>query len=116
MVNDSAQTFPGLNRHFCGAGRFINNCGGDIVTINPHRTGLALGLTLGLMHTVWAMLVASGWAQAYIDFIFKLHFIKLDLKIEPFHAGTALLLISITTSIGYLLGWTFGLIWKKLHP
>ena len=86
------------------------------MTINPHRSGLALGLTFGLIHTAWALLVASGWAQAYIDFIFKLHFIKLDLTIEPFHAGTALLLITITASIGYLIGWTFGLIWKKLHP
>lgn len=84
--------------------------------INPHRSGLALGLTFGLIHTAWALLVASGWAQAYIDFIFKLHFIKLDLTIEPFNAGTALLLITITASIGYLMGWAFGLIWRKLHP
>lgn len=86
------------------------------MTINPHRAGLALALTFGLIHACWALLVATGWAQAYIDFIFKLHFIQLDLKIEPFHLGTALLLVSITTLIGYVLGWTFGMIWKKLHP
>ena len=85
------------------------------MTINPHRTGLALALTLGLIHACWALLVATGWAQAYIDFIFKLHFIQLDLKIEPFHPGTALLLVSITALIGYCLGWLFGMIWKKVH-
>lgn len=86
------------------------------MVISPHHTGLALALTFGLIHAAWAVLVASGWAQAYIDLIFKLHFINLDLKIEPFHLGTALLLVSITASIGYILGWTFGMIWKKLHP
>lgn len=86
------------------------------MVISPHRAGLALALTFGLIHAAWAILLATGWAQAYIDFIFKLHFIKLDLRIEPFHIGTALLLVSITASIGYVLGWTFGMIWKKLHP
>lgn len=78
------------------------------MTINAHRAGLVLALTFGLIH--------ACWAQAYIDLIFKLHFIQLDLKIEPFHLGTALLLVSITALIGYVLGWTFGMIWKKLHP
>ena len=57
-----------------------------MVTINPHRIGLALALTFGLIHACWALLVVTGWAQTYIDFIFKLHFIRLDLKIEPFHS------------------------------
>ena len=85
------------------------------MVISPHRFGLTLALTFGLMHAAWALLVATGWAQAYLDFIFKLHFIKLDLRIEPFHLGTALWLIALTASMGYLLGWTFGVIWKQLH-
>lgn len=85
------------------------------MVISPHRFGLTLALTFGLIHAAWALLVATGWAQAYLDFIFKLHFIKFDLKIEPFHLGTALLLIALTASIGYVLGWTFGVIWKTLH-
>lgn len=85
------------------------------MAISPHRFGLTLALTFGLIHAAWALLVATGWAQAYIDFIFKLHFIRLDLRIEPFHLGTALLLISVTAGLGYLLGWAFGLIWKKLN-
>lgn len=85
------------------------------MNINPHRTGLALALTFGLIHGCWALLVATGWAQAYIDFIFKLHFIRLDLKIEPFQLGTAVLLVSITALIGYVLGWLIAIIWKKVH-
>jgi hypothetical protein len=84
-------------------------------SIRPHKVGLVLATLFGGIHFLWALLVASGWAQAYIDFIFHLHFIKLDLVIEPFNVGTALLLVSITAFIGYMLGWGFAMLWKHFH-
>lgn len=83
--------------------------------IRPHRAGLILGALLGGMHLAWSLLVAAGWAQTVMDFILWLHFIKLTYAIENFNIGTALLLIVVTASIGYIVGWVFAVLWNKLH-
>lgn len=57
-----------------------------------------------------------GWAQAVIDFVFWMHFMKPLLVVGPFNASTALVLIGITASMGYATGFVFGLGWNRLHP
>ncbi len=83
--------------------------------IYPNKAGLILALLLGGWHFAWSLIVAMGWAQAVIDFIFWLHFIKLNYAIAEFNAGTALLLVVVTAAIGYVLGWAFAVLWNKLH-
>jgi hypothetical protein len=76
---------------------------------------LALGAFLGTWHFLWSLLVALGWAQPFMDFIFWLHFIKPVYVIGPFTIGIALLLIVITTTIGYVAGVVFGVLWNGFH-
>ena len=83
--------------------------------INPNKAGLVLGSFLGAWHLLWSILVALGWAQALIDFLFWIHFIKPVYVIESFDAGRALLLIAITSAIGYAFGYTFAILWNRLH-
>jgi hypothetical protein len=83
--------------------------------IDPVKAGLALGAVLGGFHLCWSLLVAMGWAQAVIDFIFWVHFIKPVYTIEPFNAGIAGILIVITSLVGFLLAFVFGLLWNRLH-
>lgn len=83
--------------------------------IRPNRAGLALAVLMAGMHLAWSILVAAGWAQTVMDFIFRLHFIKLTYAIEKFDINIALLLIVITASIGYIVGWVFAVLWNKLH-
>lgn len=85
------------------------------MTIRPIRAGLVFAMLLGGYHLMWSLLVAIGWAQALIDFIFRIHFIKPVYVIEQFNAGTALLLVAVTSAIGYIVGWSFGVLWNKLH-
>lgn len=84
--------------------------------INKNKTGLALGSLIGVWHLSWVLLVASGFAQPFIDWIFRLHFIEPPYRIASFSLGTALTLIGITFIFGYLLGWLFGALWNWLRP
>ena len=86
-----------------------------MVTVRPDRTALILAILLGSWHLVWALLVAAGWAQPLIDFIFWIHFIQPVYAIQKFNIGIALLLVGITAAIGYVIGWIFAVLWNKLH-
>jgi hypothetical protein len=86
-----------------------------MVTINPIKSGLVFGMLMGAWHILWAALVAFGWAQTVINFIFWLHFLKPIYVIQPFHIGVALALIAITTAIGFVVGYVFAQLWNWLH-
>jgi hypothetical protein len=85
------------------------------VPIGVNRTGLVLAATLAAYHLGWAVLVASGFAQAQLDFVFWVHFIKPVYVIEPFRLMRAVLLIIVTGSLGYAFGAVFALIWNAFH-
>lgn len=84
--------------------------------ISVHSAGLALGCLLGGMHLLWALLVASGFAQPVMDFIFWLHFIRPVYVIDGFDAARAAGLVALTGAIGYAMGIAFALLWNRLHP
>lgn len=86
-----------------------------MTNIHPNRVGLVLALVVGGIHAIWSLIVAMGWGQSLINFIFKMHFIKPSYEIEPFNIGTALLLVLITATIGYAVGNGFAVLWNKLR-
>jgi hypothetical protein len=81
--------------------------------VDAHRVGVAFGSFLGLWHAVWAVLVFLGAAQWLIDFIFRLHMIAPPYKIAGFNLLTAISLIVVTASIGYVSGLVIGIIWNR---
>jgi hypothetical protein len=83
--------------------------------VNPMRAGWVLGALLGLWHLGWAALVAVGWAQAVVDFVFWMHFMKPAFTVEGFDPLAALTLITATTAVGFLLGATLGALWNWVH-
>ncbi|MDO8499828.1 MAG: hypothetical protein Q7S66_04165 [bacterium] len=84
-------------------------------TINTHKTGLALGAFVGLVHLIWSLLVAVGLAQPLVDFIFRLHFIQPLYTIQPFQFWMALGLVVLTSIIGYVIGFVLGKIWNWVN-
>jgi len=83
--------------------------------INPVKTGLTFGVLIGGFHLVWSILVAFGWAQALMDFIFWAHMFSMPFVVKAFDATAALTLIIITFVIGYIFGYVMAIIWNRLH-
>jgi hypothetical protein len=84
-------------------------------TVNPNKAGLVLGTLLGGWDFLWAVLVAAGWAQAVLNFVFWMHFIKPPYTVGTFNAGIALVLILVTSVIGYAAGYILGVLWNSIH-
>jgi hypothetical protein len=83
--------------------------------ISVGKSGLVLGIVLGGYHLCWSALVALGWAQPVIDFVFWMHFIKPIFVIEPFATGKAIILLFVTAGVGFVIGSVFALVWNLLH-
>ena len=79
------------------------------------RTGIVLATVTGGFHLCWSLLVAFGWAQPVVDFVFWAHFIKPIYLIEPFEIARAAILVAITAGVGLILGSVFALVWNALH-
>jgi hypothetical protein len=86
-----------------------------MTTINPNKAGLVVGLILGGWHLLWALLVAAGFAQMLVDFIFWIHFFQRIIVVEPFDITRAFILVAVTAAIGYVIGYVFGVLWNRLH-
>jgi hypothetical protein len=83
--------------------------------LNANKTGLVFGLLLGGWHTLWAALVAFGWAQSVLNFAFWMHFIKPIYVIDEFHIKIAVGLVALTATVGYALGFIGASIWNTIH-
>ena len=83
--------------------------------IHPIKAGVTLGALVGGWHLCWSLLVAVGWAQPLIDFIFWIHFIQPVYVIRPFNIGIAAILVVVTSVAGFVLAYVFSLIWNRLH-
>jgi hypothetical protein len=79
---------------------------------NKNQLGLAVGGLLALIHAVWALIVATGYGQILLDWIFGLHMISTGFAVMPFSWGHALILIIVTFIVGYIIGWLLAAIWN----
>ncbi len=78
----------------------------------PKKIAMAIGSFVALMHLFWALLVASGVAQAWVDWMLSMHMIYMPVVIGPFNAWSALSLLVMTFIAGYIMGWVFALVWN----
>jgi len=72
---------------------------------NKNIVGLVGAALLGTWHVVWSILVASGLAQVLYDFILWAHMVHLKIAIGPFDPLAAVVLIGMTASVGYAMGY-----------
>lgn len=80
--------------------------------VPPARAGFTLAVVLGATHVAWAFLVAVGWAQQLRDFIWRLNFIEPTETVAPFEFTNALLLVFMSSGLGFAIGWGIAAIWN----
>ena len=83
--------------------------------MNVAKTGLVVAIILGGWHVCWSVLVAVGWAQRVADFIFWIHLIKPVYVVEPFDILRVIILVLLTTAIGFAVGTIGAWTWNLLH-
>jgi hypothetical protein len=83
--------------------------------LGPQKSGLVLGALIGGWHLLWAIIVAAGWGQSLIDFIFWMHFLNPAFVVEPFSIGRAIVLVLVTAAIGYFIGLAGAVLWNRFH-
>jgi hypothetical protein len=83
--------------------------------VSPGGAALVLGTMLGGSHFLWAILVAAGWAQPVMDFVFRMHFLSPPWIVGSFHLGTAIVLIGLTAAAGCVLGYVLATLWNWIH-
>ncbi|MEK7089729.1 MAG: hypothetical protein AAB920_02840 [Patescibacteria group bacterium] len=83
--------------------------------LNAHKVGLVFGGLFGITHTALALMVLTGMAKGLMDWIFSLHFLVFQYEIAPFSFANAIVLIIITSLVGYVMGCVFGWLWNLAH-
>ena len=82
---------------------------------DKQKVAMITGLFVGGMHLVWALIVATGLAQSLMDFIYGLHFLNNPFTVNPFDLTNAIILVLLTTVVGYIAGWAGTWLWNKIY-
>ena len=77
------------------------------------KTGLVVGIFTATLHLLWSVLVALGFGQVFLDFIYGIHFLNNPFTVNGFNIITAGLLVIVTFIVGNVFGWCFAVIWNK---
>lgn len=81
--------------------------------INAGRAALGLGTFAAVMHVIWDIMVAAGWAGPFLNLWVSLHAINPGfIMIEPFNLGTAVILVIYAFVFFYIVGWIFATCWN----
>jgi len=83
--------------------------------MNKHKVGLVLGSFAGLIHLVWGVLIALGFAQPLMNFIYNMHSLNNSFTVAPFSLARSVILVIITFLVGYVFGYVFATLWNKVH-
>jgi len=83
--------------------------------IKPDKLGLTLAMLSSGAHAVWALLIAAGLAQRLVDFILWIHFIKPVFVVDPFDPLRAVILVTVTATVGFVAGYALALLWNLVR-
>ncbi|HEY4508975.1 MAG TPA: hypothetical protein VJC13_01680 [Candidatus Paceibacterota bacterium] len=76
---------------------------------------MTLGAFAGLVHLVWEVMIALGWAQGYLDFVLSMHSLNNPYTVQAFNLGRGIMLVVIACVMGYVVGSVFAVIYNRVH-
>jgi len=82
--------------------------------LKGHKISLVVGLFIAGMHALWAIAVALGIGQMYLNWIFPLHFLNNLYIVMSFNFLTALLLVVVAFIASYASTWLFVWLWNAI--
>lgn len=82
--------------------------------LNPQATGLVVGTFAVVMHLIWLVLIATGLAQVWVDFVYSIHFLNNPFTVATFDITKALTLIIIVFIVGFIIGNIFARVWNTI--
>lgn len=80
----------------------------------PHQLGLTVSLFAGLVHLVWAILVAANVGEQWMSWVVRLHGMEPVMKVTAMSVGQAVGLIVLALVVGYIVGRVLGEIWERV--
>ena len=80
--------------------------------LDPRKVSIALGLFAAVMHVIWSVIVALGLGQAWMNWVFGLHFISHSFVVQPFNFVTSIMLIVAAFVVAAIFGWIFATVWN----
>ncbi len=83
--------------------------------IHRQKFALTFGTFAAVLHLVWSIIVALGWGQSLMDFVYQMHFMQNPYMVATFSLPRAIGLIAIAFVMGYIISSVFALIWNKFH-
>jgi len=79
-----------------------------------HKPALAIAVFVAVLHALWLIAVAAGFAQSLMDWIFSLHMLNNPYNIMSFDMVNAILLLIVPAVSSYIAVLIFGLVWKTM--
>ena len=84
--------------------------------LNPHSFSVAAGSTAALLHALLALSVAAmpDVTHKLINLDMALHFMRMDIALQPFSAGGAVALIVIAFCVAYIVDRIFAAVYNSV--
>ncbi len=80
--------------------------------LNPHKVGLTVGTMFVIVHTIWGVGIALGFAQTLLDWMMSLHFVQVTHSYSSFNLTSLLTLLVVAAVRGYVGGYILASVWN----
>lgn len=80
--------------------------------LNKSRVALFFGTVVALAHAIWAVLVAAGWAQGFMEWVMARNFLSTTHTVGSFDLANAVGLVALAFFIGLVDGYILATLWN----